>query len=70
MATDSVVLNDVLCFIKNKYVKMPVKQLKAALMDFYDVEALAVAKSDFATRCGAFEKLSEVSACTSPARWR
>jgi len=46
MATDSVVLNDALCFIKNKYVKMPVKQLIAALIDFYDVEALALAKCD------------------------
>ena len=46
MATCSVVLNDVLCFVRNRYVKTSVKQLKTALTDFYDVEALAAAKND------------------------
>ena len=46
MATYSVVLNDVLCFIRNRYARTSVKQLKTALMDFYDVEVLAAAKND------------------------
>jgi len=40
------VLNDVLCFIRNRYARTSVKQLKTALMDFYDVEVLAAAKND------------------------
>jgi len=46
MAMYSVVLNDVLCFIQNRYARTSVKQLKTALMDFYYVEALAAAKND------------------------
>jgi len=46
MTTSSVVLNDVLCFVRNRYVETSVKQLKTALVDFYDVEALAAAKND------------------------
>jgi len=46
MAACSVVLNDVLCFVRNKYGKTSVKQLKTALLDFYNVEDLAAAKSD------------------------
>ena len=38
------VLNDVLCFVKSRYVKVPVKQLKSALTDFYTVESLSAAK--------------------------
>ena len=38
------VLNDVLCFLRNKYGRVAVKQLKSAIMDFYTVEDLAEAK--------------------------
>ena len=38
------VLNDVLCFVKSRYVKVPVKQLKSVLTDFYTVESLSAAK--------------------------
>ena len=37
-------LCDVLCFVSNKYVKLPVKQLKSILSDFYAVEVLSEAK--------------------------
>jgi len=37
-------LCDVLCFLSNKFVKLPVKQLKSTLSDFYAVEALTEAK--------------------------
>ena len=37
-------LNDVLCFLVNKYVRMPVKQLKSAVLDFYSIESIAEAK--------------------------
>jgi len=32
------------CFVSNKFVKLPVKQLKSILSDFYTVEALTEAK--------------------------
>ena len=38
------VLNDVLCFLVNKFGKLAVKSLKGALTDFYSVDALAEAK--------------------------
>ena len=38
------VLSDVLCFAINNYVKVPVKQLKSILVDFYTVESLSAAK--------------------------
>ena len=37
-------LCDVLCFVSNKLVKLPVKQLKSILSDFYTVEVLSEAK--------------------------
>lgn len=37
-------LCDVLCFVSNKFVKLPVKQLKSILSDFYTVEVLTEAK--------------------------
>ena len=37
-------LCDVLCFVSNKFVKLPVKQLKSMLSDFYAIEALTEAK--------------------------
>ena len=37
-------LCDVLCFVSNKFVKLPVKQLKSTLSDFYAVDALTEAK--------------------------
>ena len=44
MADRQLVLNDVLCFLQNKYVKIPVKQSKSALLDFYSFEAIGEAK--------------------------
>ena len=37
-------LCDVLCFVTNKFVKLPVKQLKSIVSDFYTVEVLIEAK--------------------------
>ena len=45
MADGSVhVLNDVLCFVNCKYGRLPAKQLKSILIDFYDEEAISKAK--------------------------
>ena len=45
MADASVlVLNDVLCFVKNKFCSTQAKQLRGALVDFYSVDALSEAK--------------------------
>ena len=45
MADASVlVLNDVLCFVKNKFCSTQAKQLRDALVDFYSVDALSEAK--------------------------
>ena len=43
-ANGELVLSDVLCFVKNKYVKVPGKLLKSALVDFYSVESVSEAK--------------------------
>ena len=37
-------LNDVLCFIVNKFAVSPAKIIKSAVMDFYTAEALGDAK--------------------------
>ena len=37
-------LSDVLCFLKNKFGKVPLKQLKSVVADFYTVDDLSVAK--------------------------
>jgi len=39
MAHVSLVLNDVLCFLVNKFGKLAVKSLKVTLTDFYSVDA-------------------------------
>jgi len=44
MAHEQLVLNSVLCFLLNKFGKVDVKSLKAALFDFYDVDTLSSAK--------------------------
>jgi len=44
MADVPLVLNDVLCFMVNKYVKIHARQLKSVLVDFYTVESLSEAK--------------------------
>jgi len=44
MADVSLVLNDVLCFLVNKFGKLAVKSLKVTFSDFYSVDALAEAK--------------------------
>jgi len=44
MADVSLVLNDVLCFLVNKFGKLAVQSLKVTLTDFYSVDALAEAK--------------------------
>jgi len=40
MADAPLVLNDVLCFMVNKYVKIHVRQLKNVLVDFHTAELL------------------------------
>ena len=44
MADETVVVCDVLCFLKHKFGSSNVKVLKIALLDFYDVEVLSRAK--------------------------
>jgi len=44
MAHAQLVLHNVLCFLVNKFGKVDVKSLKAALFDFDDVDALSSAK--------------------------
>jgi len=44
MAAAMVVLNDVLCFVSNKFGKVVVKTLKSTLSDFYSGEVLSSAK--------------------------
>jgi len=44
MADTVVVVNNALCFLKNKFGKSNVKLLKCALLDFYDVEVVSGAK--------------------------
>jgi len=38
-------LCDVLCIVSSKFVKLPIKQLKSMLSDFYAVKALTKAKA-------------------------
>jgi len=44
MADSPLVLNDLLCFLVNKFVTVGVKLLKPALYDFYDADLLSAAK--------------------------
>ena len=44
MAEQSVIVNNVLCFLLHKCVKTAVKQLKAVLVDFYSVKVLSRAE--------------------------
>lgn len=44
MAECTVVICDALCFLRCKFGKVPVKQLKSILMDFYSVDLLSEAK--------------------------
>ena len=44
MAIESVIVCDALRFMRHKFEKTNVKLLKSALMDYYDVEVLSVAK--------------------------
>jgi len=44
MADSKLVLNDVLCYIVNKFAVSPAKIIKTAVMDFYTAEALGDAK--------------------------
>ena len=37
MATDLVVVSNLLCFLSNKYGKCAIRQLKSVIIDFYDV---------------------------------
>ena len=45
MADVNITLSDVLCFVRHKFDKVAVKQLKSVLMDFYSAEVLSEAKS-------------------------
>jgi len=40
----SIVVCDVLCYLRNKYDKLPVKVLKSSLADFYNAEVLSDVK--------------------------
>ena len=44
MADSVVVVNNALCFLKNKFGRGNVKLMKSTLLDFYDIEAVSVAK--------------------------
>jgi len=44
MAERTLVLCDVLCFLKNKFSKLPLKQLKCVIVGFYTVDDLSEAK--------------------------
>jgi len=44
MADGLVVLCDCLCFLRHKFGKLPVRQIKSMLLDFYSVEVLSEAK--------------------------
>ena len=44
MADSEVVVNNVLCFLSNKFGKTGLKLLKSAVLDFYDVEVVCGAK--------------------------
>jgi len=45
MATERLVVFDLLCYLLYKFGKMPLKELKAVLFDFYNADAIAEAKS-------------------------
>ena len=49
MATRQLILSDPLCFIVNKYSKVPLKPLKNTLIDFYSAEDITRAKSQLLT---------------------
>jgi len=49
MATRQLILSDPLCFIVNKYGKVPLKPLKNTLIDFYSAEDITRAKSQLLT---------------------
>ena len=45
MADVNITLSDALCFVRHKFDKVAVKQLKSVLIDFYSAEVLSEAKS-------------------------
>ena len=60
MADQTVVVCDVLCFLKHKFGCSNVKVLKMALLDFYDVEVLSSAK---------VRKVNDISELKSPVKF-
>ena len=44
MAADRLVVSDLLCYLVYKFGKMPLKELKAVLLDFYEADAIAEAR--------------------------
>jgi len=44
MADSPLVVQSCLCFLVNKFSKLPIRQLKSMTVDFYDVEEIVVAK--------------------------
>jgi len=44
MATERLVVSDLLCYLLYKFGKMPLKELKAVLFDFYNADAIAEAR--------------------------
>ena len=45
MAARDVVISEPLCFLRNRFGKIPESMLKEALVDFFDAGVLALAKS-------------------------
>ena len=66
----NIVLCDVLCFVRNKFVNTNVKVLKSTLVDFYSVEDIIVCQETFAGRHLCHRNGGKVSTYTSTARWR
>ena len=44
MAADRLVVSDLLCYLVYKFGKMPLKELKAVLLDSYEADAIAEAR--------------------------
>ena len=55
-------VSDVLCFLRNKFGRTPLKILKAALTDFYAVEDIVAAKELLIGDIEAMESSSETMA--------
>ena len=68
MAHVSLVLNDVLCFLVNKFGKLAVKSLKVTLTDFYSVDASSWGEDSVDKRCRLDEIVVEASVYSAATR--